>query len=59
MKGDTKERRRPYQRPQVEQVELVAEEQVLGNCKTSLGNEWGIGSVWTCFAVHNCKEDGT
>ena len=58
MEGDSKQRRRPYQRPQVEQVELVAEEQVLGMCKTIAGNFWGIGAVWTCLA-HNCKEDGT
>ena len=36
------EERRRYQRPQVEQVELAAEEQVLGGCKNP-NNGGGIG----------------
>ena len=32
-KGEMKERRKPYRKPQVEQVELVPEEAVLGGCK--------------------------
>ena len=60
VKEGSKKRRRAYHKPQVEQVELIAEEQVLGNCKTSAGTtEWGIGSVQPCFVIHNCKEDGT
>lgn len=55
-----KERRRPYRKPQVEQVELVAEEQVLGLCKT-LNEGGGIGVVApdSCFFDGTCKEDGT
>ena len=38
MKGKEKgkERRRPYQKPQVEQVELRPEEAVLGECKNTV-----------------------
>lgn len=38
MKGkeEGKERRRPYQKPRVEQVELRPEEAVLGECKNTV-----------------------
>jgi hypothetical protein len=49
--------RRPYQKPRVERVELVAEEQVLGGCKAVEGQP-GIGMtepygscyLWGCVA---------
>ena len=44
MNEDTDRKRRPYQKPQVEQVELVAEEQVLGGCKTE-SDGGGAGAV--------------
>jgi hypothetical protein len=34
--------RRPYRKPRVEQVDVVAEEQVLGGCKSESGQP-GIG----------------
>ena len=46
-------RRRPYRKPQVEQVELAAEEQVLGGCKTP-DNGGGINTV----AGESCNLDG-
>ena len=33
MDKDTNLRRKPYQKPKLERVDLVAEEQVLGGCK--------------------------
>ena len=47
------EERRPYQKPQVEQVDLAAEEQVLGGCKTPNNGE-GIDTV----AGESCNLDG-
>jgi hypothetical protein len=33
-KGDKRDKKRAYHKPQLEQVELVPEEAVLGGCKT-------------------------
>lgn len=54
------EERRPYQKPQVEQVELAAEEQVLGGCKTP-NDGGGVGTVAgeSCNLDGNCVLDGT
>ena len=54
--------RRPYQKPQVEQVELAAEEQVLGGCKTpNNGGGQGIdpNELYSCNLDGNCVLDGT
>ncbi|HUW95907.1 MAG TPA: hypothetical protein VMW58_08965, partial [Anaerolineae bacterium] len=48
--------RQPYRKPRVEQVELIAEEQVLGGCKaaqgqpgiTMTGPEYGSCYLWGC-----------
>ena len=54
------EQRRAYRKPQVEQVELVAEEQVLGLCKTVLeGGGIGVGQGYSCEIDGNCVTDGT
>lgn len=52
--------RRPYQKPQVEQVELVADEQVLGGCKTP-NDGGGVGTEvgQSCNLDGNCVLDGT
>jgi len=52
--------RRPYQKPQVEQVELAAEEQVLGGCKTP-DNAGGIDTIngESCNYDGNCVLDGS
>lgn len=56
MNEDTDRKRRPYQKPQVEQVELVAEEQVLGGCKTEFdGGGVGISSGNCTEAVPQCE----
>ena len=59
-KENGKEKRRSYQKPNVEQIKLVAEEQVLGLCKTaSAGGGIGVAGTDSCFLDGNCKEDGT
>jgi len=58
MKENAKQERKSYQKPKVEQVELVAEEQVLSLCKRSDGG--GVGqTTLSCEFVGNCKEEGT
>jgi hypothetical protein len=54
------EERRPYQKPMMEQVELAAEEQVLGGCKTP-NDGGGVGTVAgeSCNLDGNCVLDGT
>lgn len=37
----TKKKKQPYQKPELEEVELVAEEAVLGNCKQIPGGSLG------------------
>lgn len=49
MNEDIKQEKRPYQKPQIEQVELVVEEQVLGGCK-NLDESGPLG-------VDNCIDD--
>lgn len=41
--------RKPYQKPQIEQVRLVAEEAVLGNCK---------GGAWSGPTGGGCQTSG-
>ena len=56
------EERRPYQKPQVEQVDLAAEEQVLGGCKTPNngdGQGYNPGELVSCNLDGNCVLDGT
>ncbi len=54
MKKRVKQERRPYQKPEIERVELVAEEQVLGGCKTEFtGGGQGLGGTG------HCVTDGT
>ena len=54
------EQRRPYRKPQVEQVQLVAEEQVLGLCKTAdAGGGIGVAAPDSCQWVGYCEIDGT
>ena len=54
------QQRRLYEKPTVEQIKLVAEEQVLGLCKTaSAGGGIGVAGTDSCFLDGNCKEDGT
>ena len=56
----SQEERRPYQKPQVEQIELVAEEQVLGGCKTpNDGGGEGVGAGQSCNLDGNGVLDGT
>lgn len=58
-KENGKEKRRSYQKPNVEQIKLVAEEQVLGICKTATTGG-GIGVAdGECFFPANCVENGT
>lgn len=52
--------RRPYRKPCVEQVELVAEEQVLGGCKAVEGQP-GIGMTepyGSCY-LWGCSLNGS
>ena len=58
MKGKehSKHNRKPYQKPQVEQVELRPEEAVLGGCKLAsgdpaYGNIAGCGVPTACIIV--------
>ena len=54
----SEDQRKPYLKPEVEQVELVAEEQVLGGCKnsTSLGPDV---EELNCLVLGGCNLDGT
>ena len=59
-KENGKEKRRSYQKPNVEQIKLVAEEQVLGLCKTvTEGGGIGVGQGFSCQYDGNCVTDGT
>ena len=59
-KENGKEKRRLYQKPTVEQIKLVAEEQVLGLCKTATdGGGIGVAQWDSCQYDGNCKIDGT
>ena len=52
----SEDQRKPYLKPEVEQVELVAEEQVLGGCKnsTTLGPDYDVDCI-----TDICNLDGT
>ena len=55
-----KEKRRSYQKPTVGQIKLVAEEQVLGLCKTvDAGGGIGVSAPFACFFPANCVDNGT
>jgi len=56
------EERRPYQKPQVEQVDLAAEEQVLGGCKTPNnggGQGYELETPFSCSLDGSCVLDGS
>ena len=52
--------RKPYRKPRVEQIELIAEEQVLGGCKSESGQP-GIGMIepyGSCY-LWGCSANGS
>jgi len=52
----SEDQRKPYLKPEVEQVELVAEEQVLGGCK----NSTSVGPLEMSDCItDDCILDGT
>ncbi len=53
---ETEKSRRPYKRPKIEQVRLIAEEAVLGNCKTTGGF---TGPKTTCTGQGTCSSVGS
>ena len=53
---ETEKSRRPYNRPRIEQVRLIAEEAVLGSCKTTGGV---TGPITTCTGKGNCSIIGS
>lgn len=59
MKGkeDNKKPRRPYQKPQVEQVELRPQEAVLGGCKYFDMADYGNASY--CHSPSPCYDPGS
>lgn len=48
--------RRPYQKPEIERVRLVAEEAVLNICKLGSGEVGPNGSDNGCVTVVNCVD---
>lgn len=56
-KQDTAKGRKLYQKPQVNQVKLMVEEAVLGVCKVSSEQAFGLNQCDTFGAP--CKEPGT
>ena len=61
MKGkeDGGKRRRPYQKPRVEQVELRPEEAVLGGCKLLTGAPTApLNDPASCTFPNACVDDG-
>lgn len=48
--------RKPYQKPSIERVRLVAEEAVLNICKLSSGDVGPNGVVDGCVQVVNCVD---
>ncbi|MEC4676407.1 MAG: hypothetical protein VST72_05730 [Nitrospirota bacterium] len=51
-----KKSRRPYNRPKIEQVQLIAEEAVLTTCKTTGGV---TGPTTTCTGKGDCSIIGS
>ena len=43
-------KRKEYKKPQVTEVKLVAEEAVLGNCKTNSSNQFGCAPDLGCLS---------
>jgi len=53
--------RQPYRKPRVEQVELIAEEQVLGGCKAEQGQQGFTMTVepyGSCY-LWGCSDNGS
>lgn len=57
-RDDSTKERKPYRKPQVKQIELVAEEQVLGGCKALVGDA-NPGNTAGCVTPTSCVEEGT
>ncbi len=54
--------KRPYSKPQIEKVQLVSEEAVLGNCKSTAGDvQFGPGDSLQCQPNENinCLDQGS
>ena len=58
-KKKTKPTRRPYCKPQLEQVRLVAEEAVLAGCKTGGSSGPDVGACNSSGGPGKCIEDLT
>ena len=61
MKGKehSKHNRKPYQKPQVEQVELRPEEAVLGGCKMLTGEPTAYENIVpSCTVPTSCIDEG-
>jgi hypothetical protein len=55
---EKKMERKPYRKPEIEEVQLVAEEAVLAGCKTLTGIG-GPNSTGVCHPWGTCKEQGS
>jgi len=59
-KEDVKKTKRPYQKPQVEEVKLVVEEAVLQACKTAATTgPHGIGTFCVNPGIQSCSAGGS
>jgi len=56
-RDDGARERKPYRKPQVKQIELVAEEQVLGGCKGD--TTAAPGNTTACWFPISCQDFGT